>query len=84
MGARAVVVKELELCDRVGKWYRPCNWTTVMDYKGPSKALKQHADLAWEISLPFAELLIETETYAGAICTTCGKFIGRDDGKGTA
>jgi hypothetical protein len=54
-----------------------------MDYKGPSKALKQHADLAWEISLPFAELLIETETYAGAICLTCGKFIGKDDGKGT-
>ena len=78
------MVKEFELCDRVGKWYRPCNWTTCYDYKGPSKALKQHADLAWEISLPFAELLIETETYAGAICTTCGKFIGKDDGKGTA
>ena len=71
-------MKEFELCARVGKWYRPCNWTTCYDYKGPSKALKRHTDGAWEIPLPFAELLIETETYAGAICLTCGKFINKD------
>ena len=79
-------MKEFELCDRVGKWYRPCNWTTCYDYKGPSKALKRQAEYAWELPLAFAKLMIETETYAGAICTTCGKFITRDgtDGKGTA
>ena len=78
-------MKEFELCNRLGKWYRPCNWTIVSDYKGPSKTLKRQADIAWELPLAFAELLVETETYAGAICTTCGKFITRDgtDGKGT-
>ena len=72
-------MKEFELCDRVGKWYRPCNWTTCYDYKGPSKALERHVDGAWELHLPFAELLIETKTYVGALCQTCGKFIKKDE-----
>jgi hypothetical protein len=76
-------VKDFEFCDRVGKWYRPCDWTTVSDYKGPSKALKRHADLTWDIPLPMAELLIETETYVGAFCQTCGKFIKKDGTDGT-
>ena len=72
-------MKEFELCGRVGKWYRPCDWTTCYDYKGPSKALKRHVDMTWEIPLPFAELMVETETYVGALCQTCGKFIKKDE-----
>ena len=76
-------MKEFELCDRVGKWYRPCNWTTVSDYKGPSDALTRHVSGAWEIPLAFAELLVETETYVGTTCLTCGKFIKKDGTDGT-
>ena len=71
-------MKEFEFCARVGKWYRPCNWTTVSDYTGPSKALKRQVEMTWELPLAFAELLIETETYVGALCQTCGKFIKKD------
>ena len=72
-------MKEFELCDRVGKWYRPCDWTTCYDYKGPSKALKWQVEMMWELPLAFGELLIETETYVGALCQTCGKFIKKDE-----
>lgn len=76
-------MKEFELCDRVGKWYRPCNWTTCYDYKGPSKALKRQVEMTWELPLAFAELLVENETYVGALCQTCGKFIKKDETVGT-
>ena len=72
-------MKDFEFCNRVGKWYRPCNWITVSDYKGPSKSLKRQAEYAWELPLPFAKLLVETETYVGALCQTCGKFIKKDE-----
>jgi hypothetical protein len=76
-------MNEFELCDRVGKWYRPCNWTTVFDYKGPSESLRQHVANTWEIPLAFAELLVENETYVGTTCLTCGKFIDKDGTNGT-
>ena len=69
---------EFEMCERVGKWFRHCDWTTVYDHKGPSKALSQKLTACWELPLEFAKLGIKPETYIGAVCLTCGKFIGKD------
>lgn len=62
-------------CKRVAKWFMPCKWTVIMNRKGPSAELRRKIDEAWEIQLPFAKLMMETETYAGSMCLICGKFI---------
>lgn len=68
-----------EKCDRVGKWYRPCEWELIYDYKGPCKALRRQINTAWAVPLWLAKLGVESETYAGALCRTCGKVIRKDE-----
>jgi hypothetical protein len=63
-------------CERIGRWWRGCNWEPQYDYRGPKASEK---NTTWNYTGPMGDLhlgdfLVETETYVGALCLTCGAF----------
>lgn len=65
-------------CARLDKLFRSCSWTAVYDEVKPSDPLADYIFCEMEVSVEIARLGVETKTYVGALCTTCGKFIRRD------
>jgi hypothetical protein len=73
-----MLLKENEMCSRIGKLWRGCRFESRYDVFEPTVTLQKKLEAAWSITELDKEKLLMQKIYVQDVCIRCGRVIDRN------